>query len=137
MNKLLGHLVTQFRQFSKSLTPVKRLSIAAASIISLVSAVVILMMVTGTNNVRCSRMCPPISFPRLWISCKNAVSRSKSATTDHDHVPKELLHATEMAIMDELGGANVGHVGLELFDKQDFGATSDVRRINYSARAPG
>jgi flagellar M-ring protein FliF len=52
-------------------------------------------------------------------------------------VPKELLHSTEMALMSELGSSKIGSIGLELFDKQDFGATSYAQRINYQRALQG
>ena len=39
--------------------------------------------------------------------------------------------------MTEMGGAKVGHVGLELFDKQDFGTTSYAQKINYQRALQG
>jgi flagellar M-ring protein FliF len=50
MNKLFGHLVQQFRQFYKNLTPVKRLSVMAASVVAVVGLAVISMMLTGTSH---------------------------------------------------------------------------------------
>jgi len=52
-------------------------------------------------------------------------------------VPKELLHSTQMALMSEIGSGKIGTIGLELFDKQDFGATSYAQRINYQRALQG
>lgn len=52
-------------------------------------------------------------------------------------VPATLLHATQMALMAEIGSKNLGSIGLELFDKQDFGTTSYVQRINYQRALQG
>jgi flagellar M-ring protein FliF len=51
-------------------------------------------------------------------------------------VSKELLHSTQMAIMTEMGGAGKG-IGLEIFDKQDFGTTSYAQRVNYQRALQG
>ncbi len=52
-------------------------------------------------------------------------------------VPQSLLHSTQMAIMTEIGNADVGQVGLELFDKQEFGVTSYAQKINYQRALQG
>lgn len=53
------------------------------------------------------------------------------------YVPQELLSATQMAIMSELGSNKVGSLGLEIFDKQDFGVTSYAQKINYQRAIQG
>lgn len=52
-------------------------------------------------------------------------------------VPREVLHATQMALMAEIGSEKLGSVGLELFDKQDFGITSYAQQINYQRALQG
>lgn len=52
-------------------------------------------------------------------------------------IPKDLLHSTQMALMAEMGSGKIGTIGLELFDKQDFGATSYAQRINYQRAIQG
>ena len=52
-------------------------------------------------------------------------------------IARELLHSTQMAIMTEMGGAKGAHLGLELFDKQDFGTTSYAQKINYQRALQG
>ncbi len=52
-------------------------------------------------------------------------------------VPPELLHSTQMAIMAESGFEDVGTIGLELFEKQDFGTTSYQQRVNYQRALQG
>lgn len=52
-------------------------------------------------------------------------------------VPKELLHSTQMALMSELGTGKIGSIGFEVFDKQDFGASSFSQRINYQRALQG
>ncbi len=90
------------------------------------------------TTCRSSPMCPRISCRKWWNNCKSAAflfeSRDNGATI---LISKDLLHSTQMAIMTELGGAKVGHVGLELFDKQDFGTTSYAQKINYQRALQG
>jgi len=138
MNKLLSHLVVQFRQFYKNLTPVKRLSILAATVISAVALVVVGMMLSGSNYAPLFTNVPPDQLPQVvdQLQKRNIPFKlSDNGTTIL--ISKELLHSTEMAIMTELGGAKVGHVGLELFDKQDFGQTSYAQKINYQRALQG
>jgi flagellar M-ring protein FliF len=52
-------------------------------------------------------------------------------------VPKDLLHSTQMTLMSELGSTKIGTVGLELFDKQDFGVNSYAQKINYQRALQG
>src|SRR5665213_1836350 len=138
MNKLLSHLVVQFRQFYKNLTPVKRLSILAASVIAMVALAVILVMVSGTNNVPLFTNVPPEQLPQIVDQLqKRGVPFRLADNGTTIMISKELLHSTEMAIMTELGGAKMGHVGLELFDKQDLGQTSYAQKINYQRALQG
>ncbi len=52
-------------------------------------------------------------------------------------IPKELLHSTQMALMSEIGSGKLGSIGFEIFDKQDFGASSYAQRINYQRALQG
>jgi flagellar M-ring protein FliF len=138
MNKLLSHLVVQFRQFYKNLTPVKRLSIMGASAISAIALVVVTIMVSGSNNVPLFTNVPPEQLPQVVDQLqKRGIPFKLSDSGSTILISKDLLHSTQMAIMTELGGAKVGHVGLELFDKQDFGTTSYAQKINYQRALQG
>ncbi len=138
MNKLFGHLVTQFRQFYKNLTPVKRLSVLAASVIAVVGLVVISMMLTGTSHTPLFTNVAPDQLPHVVDQLQKRGIPFKIADNGGTIlISKELLHSTQMAIMTEMGGAKVGNVGLELFDKQDFGTTSYAQKINYQRALQG
>lgn len=52
-------------------------------------------------------------------------------------VPKELLHSTQMALMAEVGSSKIGNIGLEMFEKQDFGINSYAQKINYQRALQG
>lgn len=52
-------------------------------------------------------------------------------------VPNDLLHSTQMQLMAELGSSNMGSIGLELFDKQDFGINSYAQKVNYQRALQG
>ena len=138
MNKLLSHLVVQFRGFYRSLTPVKRLSIVGASLVSVVALVIIGMMVAGSNNVPLFTNVPPDQLPQIVDQLqKRGIPFRLADNGSSILIPKELLHSTEMTLMTELGGAKVGQLGFEIFDKQDFGTTSYAQKINYQRALQG
>jgi flagellar M-ring protein FliF len=137
MNKLFGHLIIQFRSFYQNLTPVKRLSVMAASVISMIGIVVIGMMLSGSNDVP---LFNNVSHDQLPHIVEQLQKRGIPFRLGNDGntvlVSKELLHSTQMAIMTEMGGAGKG-IGLEIFDKQDFGTTSYAQRVNYQRALQG
>ncbi len=138
MGKLFSHLIAQFRQFYKNLTPVKRLSVMGAAVIGLVGAVVIAMMLTGTNHVPLFTNIAPDQLPQIVDQLQKRGIPFKIADNGATiMISKELLHSTQMAIMTELGGAGKVQIGLELFDKQDFGTTSYAQKINYQRALQG
>lgn len=138
MGKLLSHLIVQFRQFYKNLTPVKRLSMIAASTIAVVGALVVSVMLTGNNLVPLFTNIAPDQLTQVVEQLqKRGVTFKLADGGSTVLVSKDLLNATLMAVMTEIGGANVGHVGLELFDKQDFGTTSYAQKINYQRALQG
>ncbi|HMN69415.1 MAG TPA: flagellar basal-body MS-ring/collar protein FliF, partial [Bdellovibrionales bacterium] len=138
MGKLFSHLVVQFRHFYKNLTPVKRLSIVAASVILVVGLAAIGMMLTGGNHVPLFSNVAPDQLPQIVDQLhKRGVPFRIADNGSTILIAKELLHSTQMAIMTDLGGAKLGHVGLELFDKQDFGTTSYAQKINYQRALQG
>jgi flagellar M-ring protein FliF len=138
MSKLLSHLIVQFRSFYKNLTPVKRLSIAGATIVAIVALSVTGVMVSGSNNVPLFTNVPPEQLPQIVDQLqKRGIPFRLADGGSTIMIAKELLHSTEMAIMTELGGAKVGHMGLEIFDKQDFGTTSYVQKINFQRALQG
>jgi flagellar M-ring protein FliF len=52
-------------------------------------------------------------------------------------VPKDYLHATQMQLMSEAGSTKFGSIGLEIFDKQEFGINSYAQKINYQRALQG
>ena len=138
MNKIFGHLVVQFRQFYKSLTPIKRLSVLAAVSIAALGLVVLTTMVSGANHVPLFTNIPADQLPQIVDQLqKKGLPYKIQDNGATILIPKDLLHSTQMAIMTEMGGVKVGHVGLEIFDKQDFGTTSYAQKINYQRALQG
>lgn len=138
MQGLFRSLIVQFREFYKNLTPMKRMSMIVASAIVVVSAAFMLVMVSGTDYVPLLRDIP--SDQTAIVVDKLQQKSIPFKVQDGGKtivVPKELLHSTHMVLMSELGSGKVGTIGLELFDKQDFGATSYAQRINYQRAIQG
>jgi flagellar M-ring protein FliF len=138
MTKLFSHLLIQFRQFYKNLTPVKRLSIVAASVIAFVGAGVLIAMLTGSNMVPLFTNVSPDQLPQVVDQLqKRGIPFKIGDNGATILIAKELQHSTMMAVMTEMGGAKVGQLGLELFDKQDFGQSSYAQKINYQRALQG
>ncbi len=138
MDKLFGNLVVQFREFYKTLTPVKRVSIIGSAVVFLATVVIVSLMLSGANHEVLFRNVPPDQLAIVidQLQKKNIPFKMADDGTSIT-VPKELLHSTQMAIMTEVGSAEVGQVGLELFEKQDFGVTSYAQRITYQRALQG
>ncbi len=138
MNKIFGSLLVQFREFFKSLGPTKRMSIVAASIIAAISAVVISFMVSGKDYVPLLTNVPSDQVSMI-VEKLNKLNVPFQLREDGKTiaVPKDLLHTTQMTLMSELGSTKIGTVGLEIFDKQDFGVNSYAQKINYQRALQG
>ena len=138
MNDLFRNLVVQFREFYKGLTPVKRLSMLSATAVVALSAVFMAVMVSGTDFVPVLTNVPQDQTATIVdkLQQKNIPFKVQDGGKTIV-VPKDLLHSTQMALMSELGTGKVGQIGLEIFDKQDFGATSYAQRINYQRALQG
>ncbi|OQW50232.1 MAG: flagellar M-ring protein FliF [Proteobacteria bacterium SG_bin7] len=138
MNKFFTSLVAQFKEFYKSLTPVKRASLIGASVTVLVASFIIAGMISGNDFKPLFKNVSQEQLPMIVSSLQQKNVPFK--LTDNGGtvaVPATLLHATQMALMAEMGSKNLGSIGLELFDKQDFGTTSYVQRINYQRALQG
>jgi flagellar M-ring protein FliF len=116
----------------------KRFSMLFASMIVVASAIFMTFMVSGNDFVPLFNDLPSDQTAVIVdkLTAKNIPYRVENAGKTIV-VPKELLHSTEMALMTELGSAKVGTLGLEIFDKADFGATSYAQRINFQRALQG
>ncbi len=138
MQKLLGYLYTQFQEFLKTLTPIKRTSMLIAFATILSALVIVFMMVGGPSHVALLKNVPPDQLPIIveQLNQKNIPYRlGDNGTTIL--VPKDLLHSTQMAIMTEVGTGRLGDIGLELFEKETFGTTSYAQKVNYQRALQG
>jgi flagellar M-ring protein FliF len=138
VNNLWRNLVVQFREFYKNLTPVKRVSMLVATMVVLATGAFMLVMVSGQDFVPLMTEVPADQTAVIVdkLQSKNIPFRVQDGGKTIV-VPKELLHSTQMTLMTELGSGKIGQIGLELFDKQDFGATSYAQRINFQRALQG
>lgn len=138
MNKIFGNLIVQFREFFKTLGPTKRLSIVAASIIAVIALVIISYMVSGKDYAPLFTNIPSdqVSTIVAKLNEKNIPFQLRDDGKTLA-VPKELLHSTQMSLMSELGSTKLGSIGLEIFDKQDFGTSNYAQKVNYQRALQG
>jgi flagellar M-ring protein FliF len=138
VQNLFRNLIVQFREFYRNLTPVKRFSMLFAVIIVGISAVFMMVMVSGQDFVPLLTNVPSDQIALIVdkLQSKNIPFKVQDGGKTVV-VPKELLHSTQMALMSELGSSKIGNIGLEIFDKQDFGSTSYAQRINYQRALQG
>ena len=138
MQSLFRSLVVQFREFYKNLTPMKRMSMLAATMVVAATAGFMVLMVSGTDYVPLLKDVPP---DQTALIVGKLQSKNIPFKVQDDGktivVPKELLSTSLMSMMSEVGSGKIGTIGLELFDKQDFGATSYSQRINYQRALQG
>lgn len=138
MQSLFRNIVVQFRDFYRNLTPVKRMSMLAATGLVLVTGGIMVTIMSGTDYVPLLTNIPADQTAVVVdkLQAKNIPFRVQDAGKTIV-VPKELLHSTQMALMSELGTGKIGSIGFEVFDKQDFGASSFSQRINYQRALQG
>lgn len=138
MNKLFGSIILQFQEFFKGLGPTKRLSIVATGVIVAIALVVIAIMMSGKDYAPLLTNVPSEQLSSIVekLNSKNVPFqlRDDGKTVA---VPKELLHSTQMSLMAELGSSRIGSIGLELFDKNDFGVNSYAQKINFQRALQG
>jgi flagellar M-ring protein FliF len=138
LNKIFGGLVVQFREFFKNLGPTKRLSVVAVTAIAAIALVTMLFMASGKDYVPLFTNIPSdqVSSIVAKLNEKNIPFNLKDDGKTVA-IPKELLHSTQMTLMSEIGSPKMGNIGLELFDKQDFGVNSYAQKINYQRALQG
>lgn len=138
MNKIFGGIVVQFREFFKNLGPTKRLSIIAVTVIALITLMTMVFMATGRDYVPLftNMAGDQVTMVMAKLNEKNIPFQLRDDGKSIA-VPKELLHSTQMTLMSEVGSAKIGGIGLELFEKQDFGINSYAQKINYQRALQG
>ncbi|MCC2679251.1 MAG: flagellar M-ring protein [Pseudobdellovibrio sp.] len=138
MNKIFTGIIGQFNEFYKSLGPTKRLALLASLFIAFVAVCSVMFMASGKDYSVLFTNIPSDQVPVL-IEKLNGKNVPYVLTDDGKtiKVPKDYLHATQMQLMSEVGSSKMGSIGLELFDKQDFGINSYAQKINYQRALQG
>lgn len=138
MGKIFGGLIVQFREFFKNLGPTKRLSVIAVSVIISFAAMLMIFMSSGKDYAPLFTDIPgeQVAMIVSKLNEKNVpfqlIDGGKTIS-----VPRDLLYSTQMTLMAEIGSPKMGSLGLEIFDKQDFGMNSRVQEINYQRALQG
>ncbi|MBL7668984.1 MAG: flagellar M-ring protein FliF [Bdellovibrionaceae bacterium] len=138
MDKVFAGIVAQFREFFKNLGPTKRMSIIAVSVVAIVGVITMGFMISGKDYVPLFSSIPADQVTTI-ISKLNEKNVPFQLRDDGKTivVPKDLLHSTQMALMAEIGSSKMGNIGLEIFDKQEFGINSYAQKINYQRALQG
>jgi flagellar M-ring protein FliF len=138
LNKVFASLIVQFRDYYKNLGPTKRVSVTVATLVAFVSFVAVIVMVSGKDFLPLLTNVPSDQLSMIVekLNQKNVPFQLRDDGKTIV-IPKDLLHSTQMALMAEIGSAKMGSVGLEIFDKQDFGMNSYAQKINYQRAVQG
>lgn len=138
MNNVFGGLLSQFQEFYKSLGPTKRTALVISVFAIFMALGSIIFMASGKDYSVLLTNIPSDQVTTIIdkLNSKNIPYqlRDESKTI---LVPKEFLHATQMQLMSEVGSPKMGNIGLELFDKQEFGINSYAQKINYQRALQG
>lgn len=138
MNKVLAGLAAQFKSFYTALPPLKRNVILTSIAIAAIGLVMVMAIVTKKEYVPLFSNIATDQMPLLLENLRKKNIAFKLGDDGHTiYVPQDLLPATQMAVMSELGSNKVGSLGLELFEKQEFGITSYAQKINYQRAIQG
>ncbi len=138
MEKIFGGVLVQFRQFFQNMGPAKRLAMIAVTVVIFVAISAMFFMATSSNYVPLLTNVPSDQVSTL-IAKLNEKNIPFQLRDDGKTIaiPNDLLHSTQMALMSELGSNRMGTIGLEIFDKQDFGMNSYAQKINYQRALQG
>jgi flagellar M-ring protein FliF len=138
LNKLFGTLLSQFNQFFDSLPPLKKRVIIFSALAALIGLVVVSMTLSKSDYVP---LLTNVAQDQMPLILSNLQSKNITFKVASDGktimVPRELLPSTQMAIMSELGGSKIGSIGLEIFEKQDFGVSSYAQKVSYQRALQG
>jgi flagellar M-ring protein FliF len=138
LKKVFGGLYAQFSEFFKNLGPTKRMSIVAAAVIAVIALISMIYLASGREYVPLFTNIP--ADQTATIIAKLHEKNIPFQLRDEGRtiaVSNDLLHSTQMALMSEIGSPKMGSIGLEIFDKQDFGVNSYAQKINYQRALQG
>ena len=128
----------QVQDFFGGLTPIKRATLMASIGVAAAAFATILMMSSGSDYSPLLTNVPPEQVSTILNTLRaKSIPHRVENNSGTILVPKAYLHSTQMTIMSEVGAGRIGQVGLELFEKNDFGTTSTVQRINFQRALQG
>lgn len=137
-NKYISLLIAQFNGFYKDLSPTKRMSLLLSVAMVMGTVVVVGVLMSGRGYSKLFTKVPPDQLPVVVAQLRQMnIPYKVEDGGETITVPPELLHSTQMAIMSESPTGKVGEIGLEIFEKQDFGTTSYAQRINFQRALQG
>jgi flagellar M-ring protein FliF len=137
VNNFVNVIVAQMRDFFKSLTPIKRMSVIASLGVILAAIVTIGIMSTKKDYVVLLKdVAPEQSSAVITVLENKKIPYQLMDSGKTLLVPNNFLPSTQMLIMSEVGSEKIGQ-GLELFDKQNFGTTTYEQRIKYQRALQG
>jgi flagellar M-ring protein FliF len=138
VNNIFGGILGQFQEFYKSLGPTKRMAIIASVLIGFLAVGSVIFMASGKDYAVLLTNIPTDQVTTIIekLNAKNIPYQLKDDGKTVT-VPKDYLHATQMQLMSEVGSTKMGSIGLELFDKQEFGINSYAQKINYQRALQG
>ncbi len=138
MEKIFGGIVGQFQAFYKSLGPTKRTALLASFFVAIVTIGIVIFMTSGKDYAVLLTNVPNDQVSTIIdkLNQKNIPYQLQEGGKTI-LVPKDFLHATQMQLMSEVGSAKLGNIGLEIFDKQEFGINSYAQKINYQRALQG
>lgn len=137
MKGFVSVFTAQIKDFFKSLTPIKKVSVIASVGVAIAAMVTIGLMAAKTDYATLVKDIEPAQSTAVI----NVLDSKKIPYQLMDSgrtilVPQTLLPSTQMLIMSEVGSEKLSQ-GLELFDKQSFGTTTYEQKIKYQRALQG
>ena len=125
------------RDFFKSLTPIKRISVIASLGVVMAAIVTIsIMSMKKDYAVLLKDVAPEQTAAVITVLENKKIPYQLVDSGKTLLVPNNFLPSTQMLIMSEVGSEKLSQ-GLELFDKQNFGTTTYEQRIKYQRALQG
>lgn len=138
MRKLFHSVIIQFKEFYKTLTPVKRVSVLGSALAILITVFVMMSMVSESEFAPFVKNVPSDRLPIVAESLrKKGVPFQLRDDGSTIAIPKDLVPATQMSLMQELGASDIGVLGFEIFEKENFGTSSYAQRVNFQRALQG
>lgn len=138
MSKFFESIFAQFREFYRSLTPTRRVAVAISAIVLLSTIGIMGVMMSKVTYVPFLKNVPSDQLATVIAKLKEKnIPFQLQEDGSTILIPPEFVPATQMTVMAEAGSNKIGNIGLEIFEKQDFAATSYVQRINYQRGLQG